>query len=723
MQVQTTAWLTLLTPRALELNQARERLANLQKTWIQTRAVAQLSKAPDAILEQINASLANIDAAQTPLDAQRASLLDLQSRVSEEVSRCGTALSQIAVAQQEEVGGIFARDGLPIWSSDLHAHARAVVPTLIRKIAASCWADLYRYLSEPSKGLLGQAGLFVLLLLILLAVRRQVRHWTGNGQETTSAMAVFERPYAAALIVTMLWASSPHSQTPPAARDLFNILVFLPMLRLLQQVVDPKAVPGVFVLGVLVSFDNLRQAFLAGVPLLEQAVLLLEMFIAMAVGVRSLTVGLFRRESAEPWVVPRLGALRVGVVLVLMVVATSAVAGSFGYMSLARLLASSILMGFALAFGLYALFRVLSGIVAFSFRVWPLRLLRMVQSYRDILERRTCRILLWLTIGVWLSRSLDYVGLLQPAISLGTGIISARLEQGSVSISLGDILAFLLAIWMSYLLSSFIRFILQEDVYPRVHLAHGLSYAISSLLHYAILVLGFMLALGVVGVNLTRVSIMAGALGVGIGFGLQNVVSNFVSGLILLLERPVHVGDTVELGDILGEVRRIGARASTVHTWRGAEIIVPNAQLISGQVINWTLSDRLRRMDLPFGVNYGAEPKRVIELMESVARAHPQVLQHPPPRGLFTGYGDSSINFELWAWTNQFEQWPQIRSDLAVALYDAVRQAGMEFPFPQRVVRLLQDGEPGAAAAPSTGVPVSSQPERPSEEEGFPLRR
>ena len=392
LQVQTTAWLTLLTRRALELNQAQERLANLQKTWIQTRAAAQLSKAPDAILEQINASLANIDAAQTPLDAQRASLLDLQSRVSEEVSRCGTALSQIAVAQQKEVGGIFARDGLPIWSSDLHAHARAVVPTLIRKIAASCWADLYRYLSEPSKGLLGQAGLFVLLLLILLAVRRQVRHWTGNGQETTSAMAVFERPYAAALIVTMLWASSPHSQTPPAVRDLFNILVFLPMLRLLQQVVDPKAVPGVFVLGVLVSFDNLRQAFLAGVPLLEQAVLLLEMFIGMAVGVRSLTVGLFRRESAEPWVVPRLGALRVGVVLVLMVLATSAVAGSFGYMSLARLLASSILMGFALALGLYALFRVLSGIVAFSFRVWPLRLLRMVQSYRDMLERRTCRI-------------------------------------------------------------------------------------------------------------------------------------------------------------------------------------------------------------------------------------------------------------------------------------------------------------------------------------------
>jgi len=311
------------------------------------------------------------------------------------------------------------------------------------------------------------------------------------------------------------------------------------------------------------------------------------------------------------------------------------------------------------------------------------------------LERRIHRYLIWVAIIAWLMRVLDYVGLLAPVLSFGKTVLTAKLERGSISISLEDILAFFVAVLAAFLLSAFIRFTLREDVYPRIGVAPGLSYAISSLLHYVIIALGFVVALGVVGVNLSKVTVLAGAFGVGIGFGLQSIVNNFVSGLILLFERPIHVGDTVQVGDLLGEVRRIGIRSSIVHTWQGADIIVPNAQLISEQVTNWTLSDQLRRIDLPVGVNYGAEPKKMIELMEAVAKAHPSVLKHPPPQGFFVGYGDSSINFELRAWTDQFAGWFRIRSELAVALYDAVYAAGMTFPFPQREVRLVGDQEAG----------------------------
>jgi small-conductance mechanosensitive channel len=195
-------------------------------------------------------------------------------------------------------------------------------------------------------------------------------------------------------------------------------------------------------------------------------------------------------------------------------------------------------------------------------------------------------------------------------------------------------------------------------------------------------------------------TVLAGAFGVGIGFGLQSVVNNFVSGLILLFERPIHVGDTVQVGSLQGRVRRIGIRASIVRTMQGAEIIVPNAQLITEQVTNWTLSDQLRRLDLPVGVNYGAEPKKVIELLEAVARAHPKVLQEPAPRGLFMSYGDSSINFELRAWTEQTNS-VQVHSDLTVAIYDAINGAGMSFPFPQREVRVLSDHNAAPAVTSS----------------------
>jgi small-conductance mechanosensitive channel len=281
--------------------------------------------------------------------------------------------------------------------------------------------------------------------------------------------------------------------------------------------------------------------------------------------------------------------------------------------------------------------------------------------------------------------------MLDPVLSAGTTILGLRLKRGSISISVEDILAFGLTVLTAFLLSAFIRFTLREEVYPRRGVARGLSYAYSRLVHYVILSIGFLVGLGVLGMDLTRVTVLAGAFGVGIGFGLQNVVNNFVCGLILLFERPVHVGDIIEVDGQQGEVRRIGIRSSTVRTYQGADIIVPNGQFITASVTNWTFSDQLRRIDLPVGVNYGAAPRAVIELLEKTAQAHAAVLENPPPKGLFMGYGDSSINFELRAWTARSDTWAVIRSELATAVHDAVYAAGFSFPFPQREVRILGD--------------------------------
>jgi small-conductance mechanosensitive channel len=264
----------------------------------------------------------------------------------------------------------------------------------------------------------------------------------------------------------------------------------------------------------------------------------------------------------------------------------------------------------------------------------------MVTHYRVLLERRIGMVLCWCAVGAWAVRTLDYMGLLQPFLAGGTAILAARFERGTVSLSLGDVIEFFVVVWLAYLVSAFVRFVLQEDVFPRVQLPRGTSYALSSLLNYVFIAVGFLLGLGVLGLDLTKVTILAGAFGVGIGFGLQSVVNNFVSGLILLFERPFHVGDTVQVGEVVGEVARIGMRASTVRTAQGAEIIVPNAQLVTDRLTNWTLSDRMRRIDLPVGVNYGASPKKVIEVLEAVARAHPNVLPNPSPRAFFTGFGD-----------------------------------------------------------------------------------
>src|SRR5436309_849333 len=463
-----------------------------------------------------------------------------------------------------------------------------------------------------------------MLSAVFCAARRGRRRWRAVGDDELQTIAVFDRPYAAALIGRLLIASTPRYGMPLSVRRLCVVLALVPVIRLTRPVIDPRLVSTVYALGVLFALDSLRQA-VERVSVLEQAILEVEMLAGIVVLARSLTSGSLRLRSGAGAETERVRVFRIGAGLVVLTLAAGLVAGATGYMRLARLLASCVFGGGVLALTLYACTRVATGVVALTLRVWPLNLLQMVQHHRDLLERRVHGVLIVLAIGAWAARFLDRIGLYQPAWSLGGAILSAKLGRGSISFSAADVLEFVLTLWLTYLLSRFILFVLREDVYPRTKVTRGISYAISSLLNYAILALGFLLALGVLGLDLTKVTILASAFGVGIGFGLQSVVNNFVSGLILLFERPIHVGDIVEIGDLLGEVSRIGMRASTVRTWRGAEMIVPNAQLVTERVTNWTLSDRRLRIDLPVGVNYGSPPAKVVQVLEAVAGTHPLV--------------------------------------------------------------------------------------------------
>ena len=289
-----------------------------------------------------------------------------------------------------------------------------------------------------------------------------------------------------------------------------------------------------------------------------------------------------------------------------------------------------------------------------------------------------------LAVVVWASGTLESLQIFPVVSGAVLAALDRRWSVGTLEVSVGDVLAFCLAVWLSMLLSRLIRFVLEEDVLPRVDLPRGVPGAISMVTHYLILSLGFLVALAAAGIELGRFAILAGALGVGIGFGLQNLVNNFVSGLILIFERPIQVGDVIEVGTMLGEVRRIGIRASTVRTRDGAEVIVPNGNLISSEVINWTLSDRRRRIQLPVGVAYGTDPRKVIPLLVGAASLHDAVLPSPEPEALFAGFGESSLDFSLRFWISHFEDWRRVQSDVAMAVNDALKEAQIEIPFPQR---------------------------------------
>jgi len=262
------------------------------------------------------------------------------------------------------------------------------------------------------------------------------------------------------------------------------------------------------------------------------------------------------------------------------------------------------------------------------------------------------------------------------------------LTMGSRKITIGLILGALGILYGAFLVSWAIQAVLMEEVMRRRQVEVGVRLSMSRLLHYALVLVGFFVALAWLGFNLQNITILGGALGVGIGFGMQTIVNNFVCGLIMLFERPVKVGDSIQLGSEFGQIKKVGLRATVVQTYDNSEIVVPNSDLITNQVTNWTLAERKSRIKIPIGVAYGSDVSRVMQTLLACAQEHALVLQTPAPKTLFIGFGDSSLDFELRAWVKDFDDRAQVGSELRMEIDKRFRAADIEIPFPQRDLHL-----------------------------------
>lgn len=237
-----------------------------------------------------------------------------------------------------------------------------------------------------------------------------------------------------------------------------------------------------------------------------------------------------------------------------------------------------------------------------------------------------------------------------------------------------------------------------EMVFRRVFLARllkrsrlrpSVQFAVTQIARYTLLVLGIYLSLQAVEINLSSLAFLAGALGVGVGFGLQNIISNFISGLIILAEQPIALGDRVEVSGAVGRVTEISLRSTKVVTSDNICIIVPNSNLITGTVVNWSHGDPTVRTRLQVGVAYGTDIEKVRTLLLEVAAADPDILKNPEPEVLFVGYGDSSINFELAVWSTAVTDKPlRFKSRIYFAMHKILEANKIEIPFPQRDLHL-----------------------------------
>jgi small-conductance mechanosensitive channel len=261
-------------------------------------------------------------------------------------------------------------------------------------------------------------------------------------------------------------------------------------------------------------------------------------------------------------------------------------------------------------------------------------------------------------------------------------------EINKTAITPSSVLMFLVVIAAFAVTSHLLQRLLRVHIFSRMRIDEGVQYTLIRISHYGIMIIGAVVAFQFIGIDLTGLAIILGFLSVGIGFGLQNITSNFVAGLILLFERPIKVGDRIMVGDQEGDVVEIKMRSTTIRTLNNIAVIVPNSEFVSSRLENWSYGDQKLRVDIDVGVSYGSDLETVMHSLKEVAAEHPEVLKNPAPDVLHRGFGDSAWNMRLRIWLGHPRRHPEVCSDINCAIVRKFQQRGVEIPFPQRDLHL-----------------------------------
>jgi potassium efflux system protein len=653
---------------AKNLDQASARLDQLQKIWQATLLSAKQPETPPAVWQRVQSTAEAIALARKTTESSRGEVLTVQTRLSEEQARVRTALTSVEQLQTNALKSLAVRDSPPIW--DLGA---SLGNELRNQFASTSWWQLKASAAFTKRlPFTFLAHVFVILLIATAIqwLRRKIQKSPEKIQDLDRAMPILELPVSAAFALSMLIVPSIYPQAPRLIQAIMGAVALIPTVKILRRLLHQNHYPVLNALVVLYFVGQLRIVE-ASLTVFARLIFIGEMLggtIFLACLLRSPHLKKVHADSSDRTLRTMRAIAQIGLILL----PAALFANLLGYANLGNLLGIVFLRSMFVAAALYSAIRIIEGLIIVGLQVRPLGSLRSVRLHRVMLQKRTCSVLEVLAFLFWLNVTLNVLGLQRPLISGAESALNATFALGSLSVSPGRVLAFLITIWLSFLVSKFLRFALEEDVYQRFQLARGIPYAISTLLHYLVLLLGFFMALGALGIDLTKITIVAGAFSVGVGFGLQNIFNNFVSGLILLFERPIKIGDVIEVSGTVGEVQHIGIRASVVRTAEGSEIIVPNGLLISGLVTNWTFSDRRRAVEITVSVAAGADLQRVTGLLKAAAANLPGVAKEPTPQVYVVSFAAGAIAFQVRAWTDRYQDWAQLRSDLSMRVSDAL---------------------------------------------------
>jgi small-conductance mechanosensitive channel len=661
-------WKRGINRHATQLQDQLRHLESMAQSWQLTRQAQKPGAVPKELLDRVATVQTEIGKAHERVSQAFAEALMMQNRLTEQETRVRESLAAIEQARRQVMLHLFVRDSPPLWSSELRAVTPQNLTAQSQNSLARQWTELRSFVVRKPEVFLVQACFGVVLAFLLARAHRKLTILSFTNDALEPSVRRLGAPVSTALLLSL--AASPwiYSDAPRLLWSIIGSVAVIPALIVLRRLLGSRFLGPLGVLAWLYLADQLRTVA-ASQHTLWRFLFLLEL--ALALGYILLFLAR-RGTDLDVEGVRHAKVLRSVLRMAAGLLALALVANGIGYERLSSIVGNTTVSAAYVGVVLLAATQAADALLMVLFNTPPLRNLTSVRSHAGLIISWVERLLRWTCLGVWSLYLLDRLALREWIALTALNAVHARITLGTLTFTFGHILLFCAVLWGAFVVSRILRFVLEHEIYPHVRMAPGLNYSISKTLHYVVLLLGFLVALAMLGFDLTKLTILAGAFGVGLGFGMQNVVSNFVSGIILLFERPVKVSDVIQFDGTEGVVKRIGMRASILRAANGSEIIVPNAKLISDPVTNWTFSQRRRLLTMPIAVASDIEPKRVMDILRRVAGGHPSIAKDGPVQILLTNLNNGTASYELRAWTEQSENWEQVRSDLLILVKNSL---------------------------------------------------
>lgn len=674
-----------LNQRLKALQKDEVDLQNSRLRWKITKEENTNEETPEAIQRRIANVLLINDSVLQVLQSDIDFLLTQADKLTSQQIKIDQFESDLESYSRISSSKVFQREMPPIWDYLLEEDT-VLVSGQWEFFKSNFSDDSSVLIREYSNRLVLILCIFVFLVLLVFWLRATVKDPQIKGRKIYLSLyvnEVFQKPIEVVLLIGLYFILLIIPEIPTSYSSLLAIVSVYAIIRLAYDILPQgykKFLFGFAIAFILFRFYNLfydQSLFSRLLLLVAQVIALVYVFIFMNVR-RQIYV---KKRNTFNYFISIISIFYFFFLIIALI------GNVIGALSLSEYLSSGIIRSGFLIITTYVGFHISSAVIYLVLNSSIFKESNIVKQHSSYIFAKLYGILRLFFILSWFYFALSHFTVREVIFESVNDFLTNAILIGKASFTLMNIILFFFVIWLSIWISRIVRHILMQEVFPRVKIERGMPGTIIMLVRISLVTMGFLLAAAAAGMQLSNLTIIIGAFSVGIGFGLQNIFNNLVSGLILVFERPIKEGDIVEVNNLLGTVKKIGIRSSVVRTFAGAEVIVPNGELISNDLTNWTLSDQFRRAEVQIGVAYGSDPEIVIEILLKIAIENKRVNASPPPQAFFIDFGDSSLDFRLLAWMDQDYRF-EVESELRVEIIRKLKEAGIEIPFPQRDLHL-----------------------------------